>query len=177
MKTLIVVDMQKDFIDGALGTSEAVAIVPNVKKKIAEYIERGDQVIFTRDTHSENYLETHEGKNLPVVHCIKGSEGWQIPSDIDVPECEHIDKPAFGWDMWDVEVNSEGNLVDRNFDEVEIIGLCTDICVVSNALILRAYYPEIEITVDASCCAGVTPETHKAALDTMRCCQIKIIGE
>ena len=177
MKTLIVVDMQKDFIDGALGTSEAVAIVPNVKKKIAEYIERGDKVIFTRDTHSEDYLDTHEGKNLPVVHCVKNSEGWQIPSDIDVPTCEHIDKGTFGWDMWDVEIDSDGNMSDRNFDEVEIVGLCTDICVVSNALILRAYYPEIEITVDASCCAGVTPETHKAALDTMRCCQIKIIGE
>lgn len=175
MKTLIVVDMQKDFIDGALGTNEAVAIVPNVKKKIAEYVERGDQIIFTRDTHTEDYLDTHEGKNLPVVHCVKDSEGWQIPSDIDVPTCEHINKGTFGWDMWDVETDDDGNMSDRNFDEVEIVGLCTDICVVSNALILRAYYPEIEITVDASCCAGVTPETHKAALDTMRCCQIKII--
>ncbi len=176
-KTLIVVDMQKDFIDGALGTGEAVAIVPNVKKKISEYIERGDQVIFTRDTHSEDYLNTHEGKNLPVVHCVKNSEGWQIPSDIDVPTCEHIDKGTFGWDMWDAEIDRDGHISYRNFDEVEIVGLCTDICVVSNALILRAYYPEIEITVDASCCAGVTPETHKAALDTMKCCQIKIIGE
>ena len=178
MKTLIVVDMQKDFIDGALGTSEAVAIVPNVKKKISEYIERGDQVIFTRDTHSEDYLNTHEGKNLPVVHCVKDSEGWQIPSDIDVPTCEHIDKGAFGWDMWGYYISNSGKVIPRgNLEEIEIIGLCTDICVVSNALILRAVYPESEITVDASCCAGVTPETHKAALDTMRCCQIKIIGE
>lgn len=177
MKTLIVVDMQKDFIDGVLGTKEAVSIVPNVKKKIAEYVERGDQIIFTRDTHFTNYLYTHEGKNLPVEHCLMGTGGWKIPSDIDIPGCEHIDKHTFGWNMWDVVINKEGRMREREFEEIEIIGLCTDICVVSNALILRAYYPDIDITVDASCCAGVTPETHKAALDTMRCCQIKIIGE
>ena len=179
MKTLIVVDMQKDFIDGALGTNEAVAIVPNVKKKIAEYVERGDQIIFTRDTHSEDYLNTHEGKNLPVVHCVKDSDGWQIPNDIDIPECEHIDKGTFGWNLWGYFISNSGKIIPREkeLNEIEIIGLCTDICVVSNALILRAVYPESEICVDASCCAGVTPETHKAALDTMRCCQIKIIGE
>lgn len=176
-KTLIVVDMQKDFIDGALGTKEAVAIVPNVKKKIEAYIQNGDEIIFTRDTHHENYLETSEGKNLPVVHCIEGTDGWKIPAELDVPECEHIDKRSFGWDMWDMEYNSEGNLVDRNFYEIEIVGLCTDICVVSNALILKALYPEVKITVDASCCAGVSPETHNAALTTMKCCQINIIGE
>lgn len=173
MKTLIVVDMQNDFIDGALGTKEAVAIVPNVKNKIAEYVARGDEVIFTRDTHFEDYLNTQEGKNLPVVHCTSGTTGWRIPNDIDIPLCEHINKYSFGYDEWDVACDCG----DRYFEEIEIIGLCTDICVVSNALILKSFYPEVPITVDASCCAGVTPETHKAALDTMRCCQIKIIGE
>lgn len=174
MKTLIVIDMQKDFIDGSLGTKEAVEIVPRVKQKIAEYVSRGDEIIFTRDTHSEGYLNTHEGKNLPVPHCIKWTEGWKIPNGIDIPECEHIDKHSFGWNMWDMIYNSEGTLVDRKFDEIEIIGLCTDICVISNALILRALYPEIEITVDASCCAGTTPEMHEKALNVMRSCQIKI---
>lgn len=177
MKTLIVVDMQKDFIDGALGSKDAAAIVPNVKRKIEEYTERGDEVIFTQDTHSEHYLETQEGINLPVVHCIESSDGWRIPGDIDIPECEHIYKDTFGWNMWDVMIDIDGNMRDRNFEEIEIIGLCTDICVVSNALIIKSLYPEVKITVDASCCAGVTRETHNAALDTMRCCQISIIGE
>lgn len=176
MRTLIVVDMQKDFIDGALGTKEAVAIVSKVKQKITEYANRGDEIIFTRDTHFENYLSTHEGKNLPVPHCIKGTEGWKIPDGIDIPECDHIDKHSFGWPVWDATYNSEGTLVDRDFDEIEIIGLCTDICVVSNALILRALFPEIEITVDASCCAGTTPAMHEKALDVMRSCQIKIMN-
>jgi nicotinamidase-related amidase len=176
MKTLIVIDMQNDFIDGALGTKEAVEIVPRVKQKIAEYVNRGDEIIFTRDTHSldKNYLNTHEGKNLPVPHCIKGTEGWKIPNGIDIPECDHIDKHSFGWPVWDVTYNSNGNLINRDYDEIEIIGLCTDICVVSNALILRALFPEIEITVDASCCAGTTPDMHEKTLDVMRSCQIKI---
>lgn len=169
-KTLIVIDMQNDFINGTLGTKEAVKIVPNVKKKIEEYEARGDQIIFTRDTHHENYLETHEGKNLPVIHCIENTEGWLIPEELDIPGAYHLNKSSFGckdWSIWGF----------KNSDQIEIIGLCTDICVVSNALILRSFCPEVDITVDASCCAGVTPETHKAALDTMRCCQIKIIGE
>lgn len=173
MKTLIVIDMQKDFIDGAFGTKEAVEIVPRVKQKIAEYVSRGDEIIFTRDTHFENYLNIHEGKNLPVPHCIKGTEGWEIPSDIDIPECEHIDKITFGYTAWDF-APADSNHIVRDFDEIEIIGLCTDICVVSNALILRALYPENEITVDASCCAGTTPKMHERALDVMRSCQIKI---
>ena len=170
MKVLIVVDMQKDFIDGTLGTKEAKAIVENVKNKIAEYNKNNYKVIFTRDTHQENYLETSEGRKLPVEHCIEGSEGWQIPADIDDKECIHIDKPNFGWTGW--------NNVDMyDADEIELIGLCTDICVVSNALILKAIYPEIKITVDAGCCAGVTPETHEAALTTMKMCQIDVISE
>lgn len=163
-KTLIVVDMQNDFIDGALGTKEAVEIVAKVKEKIARYKEAGDEVIFTRDTHGENYLETNEGRNLPVVHCIRGTKGWEISNELDTEGCEIIDKPTFGWNGWG----------QRSFEEVELVGLCTDICVVSNALILKALFPEIEIYVDSSCCAGVTVETHKAALETMKMCQIKV---
>ncbi len=166
-KTLIVIDMQKDFIDGSLGTKEAVSIVDKVKEKIKQYKENGEQIIYTRDTHPENYLETGEGKYLPVVHCVKGSEGWLIPEELRVEGCEVIDKPSFGYTGWE----------KYNFEEIEIIGLCTDICVVSNALILKALYPEIKITVDASCCAGVTQESHKAALLTMKMCQIEIRGE
>lgn len=166
-KTLIVVDMQNDFIDGSLGTKEAQAIVSNVKKKIEEYKTKGDEIIFTRDTHPENYLETSEGKKLPVVHCVKGTEGWQISDKLDTEGAKIIDKPSFGWMNWDKE----------NFEEIEMIGLCTDICVVSNALILKATFPDVEITVDASCCAGVTVATHNAALETMKMCQINVIGQ
>ncbi len=166
-KTLIVIDMQKDFIDGSLGTKEAVSIVDKVKQKIKQYKEAGEQIIYTRDTHPENYLETREGKYLPVVHCVKGSEGWLIPEELRVEGCEVIDKPSFGYTGWE----------KYDFEEIEIIGLCTDICVVSNALMLKALYPEIKITVDASCCAGVTVESHKAALLTMKMCQIEIRGE
>ncbi len=163
-KTLIVVDMQNDFIDEALGTKEAVAIVPNVKKKIEEYAANGDEIIFTRDTHSEDYLETPEGKKLPVKHCIKGTHGWEIADGLYVEGSKIIDKPNFGWPEWKNE----------SLEKVEIIGLCTDICVVSNALIIKASFPDAEVSVDASCCAGVTPETHDAALATMKMCQIDI---
>ena len=163
MKTLIVIDMQNDFVDGALGTKEAVAIVENVRRKIEQYKARGDEIIFTRDTHGENYPETNEGRNLPVVHCVRGTHGWQLVEGLYVDGAKIIDKPSFGYTGW-------GSF---SFENVELIGLCTDICVVSNALILKAEFPEIEISVDPSCCAGVTPETHEAALATMRCCQIK----
>ena len=165
-KTLLVIDMQKDFIDGALGTKEAVAIVENVKKKIEEYKENGDEIIFTRDTHQKNYLSTNEGKHLPVEHCIEGTEGWQISKELEVSEGIYINKPSFGYMNWN----------EYNLEEVEIVGLCTDICVVSNALIIKATYPEIKVSVDASCCAGVTPESHEAALTTMRMCQVEITG-
>lgn len=166
-KSLIVIDMQKDFINGSLGTKEAEAIVKNVKAKIKEYQDKGDEIIFTRDTHPKNYLETNEGKHLPVIHCVENSEGWQIPEEIYVSGKECINKPSFGYLDWG----------KYQFEEIEIIGLCTDICVVSNALILKAIYPEIKISVDASCCAGVTKESHKAALLTMKMCQIEITGE
>ncbi len=170
MKLLIVVDMQKDFIDGALGTKEAVAIVGNVRNKIEQYCQNGDKAIYTRDTHQENYLDTSEGKKLPVVHCVEGTEGWKVEASLDCADCLHIDKPNFGWTGWKDMDMSE-------VESIEMIGLCTDICVVSNALILKATYPDIPITVDASCCAGVTPESHAAALITMKMCQIDVTGE
>ena len=169
MKTLVVVDMQKDFIDGALGTQEAVAIVPKVADKIAEYRKNGDQIIFTRDTHQTDYLQTQEGRNLPVEHCIEGSAGWQISDKLEVnPEDTVIDKVTFGH-VWSRDVVKG--------DEIELVGLCTDICVISNALGLKAVYPEIPISVDESCCAGVTPESHKNALEAMKVCQIKVVGD
>lgn len=164
MKTLVVIDMQNDFINGSLGTKEAVDIVEKVKNKIAEYAKSGNKIIYTRDTHFDDYLSTPEGKKLPVVHCVKGTHGWQIADGLYVDGSDIIDKPSFGYTEWG----------KYDFDKIELIGLCTDICVVSNALILKALFPNAEISVDASCCAGVTPETHNAALDTMKMCQIDI---
>ena len=166
-KTLIVVDMQNDFIDGSLGTGEARAIVERVKEKITQYRTAGDEIIFTRDTHQRNYLETNEGRHLPVEHCVEGTKGWEIREGLEVPEAVYINKPGFGWPGWK----------DYQLEEVELIGLCTDICVVSNALIIKALYPEIKVSVDASCCAGVTPESHRAALTTMKMCQVEVYGE
>lgn len=164
-RTLIVVDMQNDFIDMALGTKEAIAIVPNVKKKICEYAERGDEIIFTRDTHFEDYLQTAEGKKLPVLHCIQGTKGWEIADGLYVEGSKIIDKPNFGWPHWQ----------DEELEEVELIGLCTDICVVSNALIIKATFPDAMVKVDSACCAGVTVESHNAALKTMEMCQVEVV--
>lgn len=175
MKTLIVVDMQNDFVTGSLGSSQAQAIVPNVKSKIEEYRKNGDKVIFTRDTHSEDYLETMEGKCLPVPHCILGTQGYNIVDGLYDEEDSFVNKNTFGVMYWGflLEDYNLGPLPDS----IELIGLCTDICVVSNALILKSELPEIPITVDASCCAGVTEESHKAALLTMKMCQINVINE
>ena len=170
MKTLIVIDMQNDFVTGVLGSKEAVAVLPNVKKKIDAYIAAGDEVIFTRDTHEENYLETNEGRHLPVPHCRRGTDGWQVVKEIDCPDCKHIDKSTFGYIHWAEQFKDSSS-------EIEIVGVCTDICVISNALILKAVFPETDISVDAGCCAGVTPETHRAALTAMKACQINVIGE
>ncbi len=164
-KTLIVVDMQNDFISMALGTPEALAIVENVKNRIKESLDRGDEIIYTRDTHAENYLDTPEGKKLPVPHCIKGTIGWEIYEGVYVEGCRIIDKPNFGWQKWDEE----------ELYDVELIGLCTDICVVSNALMIKTHFPEAKIAVNSSCTAGVTPESHDAALLTMKMCQIDVI--
>ena len=172
-KVLIVVDMQKDFIDGALGTSEAVAIVPNVVRKIREF----DGTIFvTYDTHQENYLETHEGRNLPVVHCIRGTKGWELDQKVrealEGKEYTAVEKRTFGSTGLP---NLIRDAVGNDDFTIELIGVCTDICVICDALYLRVSFPETDIIVDASCCAGVTPETHDAALATMRMCQIEII--
>ena len=167
-KILVVVDMQNDFIDGALGSPEACAIVPYVREVISSF---DGKVLFTRDTHFENYMSTQEGKNLPVPHCIKDTEGWQIhPTLEELRKTEAIDKVTFGSkDLIDVIKKEE------NVEEITFIGLCTDICVVSNAMLIKAALPEIEVSVIADACAGVTPDTHSAALTTMKMCQINIV--
>ena len=172
MKLLIVIDMQNDFIDGTLGTKEAVEIVPEVAKKIAKARTAGKTVIFTRDTHQSNYLKTQEGKNLPVLHCVQGSNGWQISSKLEVGDSRIFNKPSFG----SMELADYAATLS-DLEEIELIGLCTGICVISNAFILKAKLPEVKITVDASCCACVTPESHKTALSAMKLCQINVTGE
>lgn len=174
-KFLIVVDMQRDFVNGALGTPEAEAIVPAVAAKIAGF--EGD-IFVTLDTHDENYMETSEGKRLPVPHCIKGTDGWQLDGRIykalEGKRVISVEKPTFGSVRLPrlIEEEAAGDELS-----IELCGLCTDICVVSNALLLKAHFPEAPITVDASCCAGVTPASHTAALDTMRSCQVTILNE
>lgn len=171
-KVLIVVDMQNDFVTGVLGTPEARAIVPNIKAKIEEYKKNGWDVIFTQDTHYENtYMDTLEGKKLPVPHCIYETDGWNVIPELEDQEAHHLLKLTFGLECWPIFIDDDG------YEEIELVGVCTDICVVSNALALRMYYPNTIITVDASCCAGVTPEKHKAALEVMKSCQIDVIGE
>lgn len=169
---LVVIDMQRDFITGALGSSDAVSIVPNVIEKIKSY--PTENVFATRDTHEANYLETIEGKHLPVPHCVIGTDGWELAPEI--AECLDgatiIDKPTFGSTAL-AEVLKLLN--EEEPISVELVGLCTDICVVSNALLLKAYMPDIEIAVDAACCAGTSLEKHKAALETMQSCHINII--
>ena len=173
-KLLIVVDVQNDFVDGTLGTSEAQAIIPNVISKIQSW--DGD-VLCTQDTHGDNYLSTREGKYLPVVHCVEGTNGHKINEKVFEELGKHprhtstLNKHTFG------SIALPEIIRPLGYDYIELIGLCTDICVVSNAIILKAHFPEIDIAVDASCCAGVTPESHKAALATMKMCQINIIGE
>lgn len=171
-KILVVVDMQNDFIDGALGTKEAEQIVEPVMHKIKEY--NTGNIYATRDTHGTDYLSSQEGKNLPVEHCIKGTQGWEIRSEIAelLDGAVIVDKPSFG-SLKLAELLYEENKKEEL--EIELVGLCTDICVVSNAILLKAKMPEIKISVDASCCAGVTPESHKAALETMKMCQINIL--
>ena len=171
-KVLIVVDMQKDFVDGALGTKEAVGIVDKVAAKISSF--DGD-IIATYDTHDKNYMGTQEGKKLPVPHCIKDTEGWQlnqkVQAALDAKGYKAVYKPTFG----SVDLVDIIKKYDIESTEIVMIGLCTDICVVSNALLLKANFPEMNISVDASCCAGVTPEKHEAALETMRSCQIEVV--
>ena len=163
---LLVIDMQNDFIDGALGTAEALAIVDKVKSKIENF--KG-QVWYTRDTHPESYMETREGRYLPVPHCIKGTDGWQITNKLSGLRCDKIiDKPTFG------STELQTLLTQENARNITLVGLCTDICVISNAMLLKAALPEADITVDAECCAGVTPESHTRALLAMQMCQIRV---
>ncbi len=168
MKLLVVVDMQKDFTHGALGSREAMAIVPAVCEKIKNF--DGD-VVFTMDTHAESYLDTQEGKNLPVPHCIKGTDGWTLDENIAPLSrgCRFFEKPTFG------SLQLAEFAAGKDYDEIELIGLCTDICVISNAMLLKAHLPEVKISVDASCCAGVTPESHENALSAMKMCQINVV--
>ncbi|MFI3142429.1 MAG: isochorismatase family cysteine hydrolase [Clostridia bacterium] len=169
MKILIIVDMQNDFIDGSLGSKMAEAIVPNVQAKLELYAKNGDTVIFTRDTHEENYLSTQEGKNLPVMHCIKGSLGWQISEKLAVGEHKIIDKPTFGsLDLLE-HLKTLGEI-----ESIELVGLCTDICVISNAMLLKARFLETEIIVDGACCAGVTSQSHDTALEALKMVQVTI---
>ena len=171
-KVLVVVDMQKDFVDGALGSKEAVEIVDNVVNKINEF---EGTIFVTYDTHPDNYMETREGKYLPVPHCIKDTDGWKLNDKVqkalEGKEYKEIYKPTFG----STKLTEEFTDCEENKVEVTLIGLCTDICVISNALLLKATYPEMDITVDANCCAGVTPKKHEAALEVMRSCQINIV--
>lgn len=167
---LIVVDMQNDFIDGALGTKEAVAIVPYVKGLIENF---PGKVLFTRDTHLENYMDTQEGKNLPVKHCIRGTEGWQIRQELDaLRKTEAIDKVTF--ESSDLVKVLEA---EERIDSITFCGLCTDICVISNVMLTKAFFPEIPLIVDAAGCAGVTPQSHENALQAMKVCQVKVINE
>ena len=171
---LVVVDMQKDFVDGALGTAEALAVVPAAAEKIRSF--EGD-IFVTYDTHFEDYLNTAEGRKLPVPHCIYGTPGWELDARIGeaVEEMPHIKIQKFTFGSTSLP-HLMTEVADGEEFDIELIGLCTDICVVSNALILKAHFPEAPIAVDASCCAGVTPEKHLAALETMRSCQIQVIN-
>jgi nicotinamidase-related amidase len=173
-RLLIVVDMQNDFVDGSLGTKEAQAIVP----KVVDCVKKFDgRILFTLDTHGENYLETQEGKNLPVPHCIKGSKGWELIPQLEGLQrgkhCPIYLKDTFG--SFQLAEDLRNMNEEQPIDEIELIGLCTDICVVSNALLIKAALPQVPIVVDSACCAGVTPDSHKAALATMKSCQIKVL--
>lgn len=178
MNVLVVVDMQNDFIDGALGTGEAVSIIPKVAEKIKTFDGR---VMYTRDTHEDNYMDTQEGRNLPVKHCIRGTSGWEIHPEIDALRKEEpIDKPTFGSRYlgsllcaYDEDLRKQGK---TGVESVTLIGLCTDICVISNAMLVKAFLPEVPVIVDASCCAGVTPQSHENALNAMEICQIQVLN-
>lgn len=164
-KTLIVTDMQNDFISMALGKPEAEALVPKVLAKIEEYKARGDEIIYTRNTHGENYLETAEGKKFPTPHCISGTKGWEIADGLFVEGSRVINKISFGWPYWDLE----------DLQEVEMVGLYTDVSIISNALIIKTEFPEVEVTVNTALCVGSAPESEEAAVRVMKMCQINVI--
>ena len=168
MKYLIVVDMQVDFITGALGSEHAKAIVPSVVEKVKNY--KG-KVIFTRDTHFENYLSTQEGKKLPVVHCIEGTKGWEICAELKPFVKTVVDKITFG----SIDLPNLIKDFGDEIEEIELCGLCTDICVISNAIVLKTAFPEVRIVVDGKCSAGVTMQSHETALSAMKAVQIEVV--
>ena len=170
MKVLAIIDMQKDFIDGALGTKEAVAIVPKVAARLAQARVDGETVVFTRDTHHADYLSTQEGRKLPVPHCLEGTDGWQIDAALAVEDAPVFDQPGFGSPALIEYLRSLPAL-----EGVEFIGLCTDICVITNAMMTKGALPEVPLSVRADCCAGVTAQSHETALQAMRMCQISIV--
>ena len=174
MDVLIVVDMQNDFVSGALGTQEAFDIVPYVAGRVVEGIDRGEEILFTRDTHGPDYLDTQEGKHLPVPHCIRGTEGWEIIPQLqpDTMGRTIVDKPTFGSrELGEILLRLNEREPVR---KITLVGVCTDICVISNALLAKAFLPEAEIVVEANCCAGVTPEAHRTALAALGPCQITV---
>lgn len=188
MKLLVLVDLQKDFIDGALGSAEAQAIVPNVVRKLENTNMEETLVLFTKDTHYESYLDTFEGKNLPVMHCVENTPGWCINKEISSVVDGRYGRLMYSSDKIinsRIYKNTFGSDVLRDFliahkneiEEIEFVGLCTDICVISNVLMARQTLPDMPIIVDASCCAGVTPERHEAALEVMRSCQIEVVND
>lgn len=181
MDVLVVVDMQNDFVSGALGTQEAFDIVPYVVGRVVDGLNREETIFFTRDTHEEAYLNTQEGKKLPVPHCIRGTEGWEIIPQLQEYARHPIDKPTFGSrDLGALLKSRDEDLQKQGLPGVEkvtLIGVCTDICVLSNALLVKAFLPEAEIVVEADCCAGVTPQSHRTALEALKACQITVIGE
>ena len=181
MKILVMIDMQNDFLTGALGNAQTAAVLENVCSYVKKYLfESKSPFIYTMDTHSENYLETQEGKNLPITHCIENTDGWKLPNEMEdiISAAKNnvicIKKDTFGAkELPNViaKIESESN---EKIDEIELIGVCTDICVISNALLIKAFYPEIQITVNSMCCAGVTPQSHLNALEAMKMCQIRV---
>ena len=171
MKLLAVIDMQNDFVTGALGTPQAQAILPAVKKRVEQALAEGAALVFTQDTHGPQYPETQEGRRLPVPHCIQGTPGWEIVPALRpyLPRGRIFEKPSFG--SWELAAYAR----EKGFDQIEVIGLCTDICVLSNVLLLKAALPEAEILVDSACCAGVTPQSHENALSAMKICQVTVV--
>ncbi|MGL5440656.1 MAG: cysteine hydrolase family protein [Filifactoraceae bacterium] len=173
MKLLVVVDMQNDFITGSLGSKSAEKIKKNVIRKMLDYIESGEMVVLTKDTHGEAYLDTMEGRNLPIIHCVKGTNGWEFIDEIKNLKEKYslsvFEKPSFA--SKDLAAFVDGI---NGLEEIELIGLCTDICVISNALLLKSFFHELSISVDSRCCAGVSEDSHEAALTTMRMCQIEV---
>lgn len=173
-KILVVIDMQNDFTYGALRNEDAIAVIPKISKKISSF---DGEIIFTRDTHTEEYMSTQEGRRLPVIHCVKGTEGWELVPELDAfaksHNCKVYDKPAFGSVQLALDLKAMND--EQAIDEIEFVGVCTDICVISNVMLTKAALPEVTVSVDAGCCAGVTKESHETALAAMKGCQTDVL--